>query len=307
MVKDTSLTSYGAILQFWKGAKKAGWYLPPAAVVKKEAYPFLDSPYVDPIKVQNKISVIRGWLYLTKTKGSELELCDPYTEYTEKFSVCSQMLHAITGAKHMHLDNVIFLLSNGFSESSIMDKLQERYGYGASLIDPGPHYDSVKEILTECMHLCTGEYVFPVKGTPYATLTRYEGAIQFGRYEPHEYVDGLGIALGVPTQLAYEEIVPCLLSAASEVSHALQEVREHRIIREAQTGGVIREETSRNTIDPNLQYAIDQIHGYCAQVQLGLGNVEESRRNAAMLSMEGHAEDFDMDLGGFIGDDDVDY
>jgi len=302
--KDRSLTEYGAILAFWKGAKKGGWYLPPRAAVQRQKLPdIMYKPYKDPTGVSNKISVSRAWLYLTNLRGGNLKICDPYVEYTSKFDVCSGMLNSISGGKHMHLDNIVFLLSNGFTESSLIDKLEEKYGLGSYLKEPGPYCQVVKDLILDCMDLTQGEYVFPIRGLPNSVLTRYEGAYQSSRYSTWNIEDGYGLVYALPDSLGFEEILPTIHLAAQEASSVLHTHLGRIAINPpgAKHSTAVRDSAAVET-HLSLSYAISMMAGFSAQAALAL-NPDYVRNSEAAAAIEGGEEGYasDLDLGDMFG------
>jgi len=302
--KDKSITEYGAILEFWKNAKKGGWYLPPKAAVSIREHSPLDyKPYKDSNNCSNRISVQRAWLYLTKAKGSKLDICDPFVEYASRFDVCSRMINSLSGAKHMHLDNIVFLLVNGFSESSIIDKLEERYGIGAYLKDPGPGSQEVRDMISEIMSITQGDYVFPLRGTPFSILTRLQNEDYISRWKSWDCIDGFGLAYAIPDRIGFEEFASSIPIFAQELSLELKKCREGwslptRTVAPVTTS--VNPEADR--VRQDLSYAISMMAGFSAQAVLALNPESYNGNEAAALAMEGDVGyDSDVSFGDMFG------
>jgi len=302
MLKDRSMTSYGAILDYWKEAKKGGWYLPPAAAVKSGVFPDMYKPFSTDVMPDERISVSRAWLYLTKQRGANLKICDPYFDYTSPFDVVSRMARAVTGSKHMHIDNMTFILANGYSETKIVSKLESRYGFGAYIKDPDPVYDDVKQLLLESFAPCQGEYVFPLPRLPFSILTRM-GEVDFdARWVVNRASrESLAIAHAVPDDRGYQEdILPDVASFAEHIDMLLKPARakqamfRHGVYEEKE----IIPSTSQTGLD--LQYAISQIQGFMRQAFLTAKPNNENYGCAPADLMDGGSEgnllDGDADL-----------
>jgi len=303
MRKDRKSTSFGAITDFWRDAKKGGWYLPPRAAVKCGGLsPLLYKSYKDPHPYPNKISVSRAWLYLTNQRGGNLKISDPYVRYTSYNDVCSRMLHSLTGATHMRLENIVFLLSNGFSSSRIISKLEERYGIGSYVYDPGPEFNEVKELLLDSMSVTTGGYVFPLRGMPWSILTRYEGEFQISRWSSWDCEDGFALAMGLKDPDRSESISTFIPLAAQEFSLELQLARGSRFtIPKANIPKQEAKPPDPDT-DQHLQYIVSMIEGFSRQVRLALHPEDFDRGYTAAEAMEGgDGYDSDLDLGGMFG------
>jgi hypothetical protein len=304
MQKDRSITGYGAVLQFWDDAKKGGWYFPPAAAIKKGVFPTLYEPYNDPTWVKSKISVNRAYLHLTKQRGANLKICDPYVSYTSNFDVCSDMLNSISGGKHMHLSNAVFVLANGYSETSFMKKVEDRYGPGAFMKDSGPDTQLITELIRDSMKPTSGDYVFPLRGYPTSILTRYEGADHNSRWKSWDCEDGFAMAYGHPDPAWISENLPGIPLIAQSITAELLEARNVRKrYAQASHSHNVEDSLLPDDIKSKLRYTVAMIEGYTRQAILALNPdynaYGDTSADAVMGADIGY--DSDISLGDMFG------
>jgi len=168
-------TEYGVMLQFWESVKKLGWYLPPRSKIKREEFPH---DKINRKELENqlppKIDRVRAWLHLTKQRGSTIKVCDPWTAYTDYESVCSMLLRAVSGARHIRLSDCIFAILNNYNLTELMKKLRKMYG-PCTIIGTMDENDDVRELIKESIKTTAGDYVFPLAGSPYSFLTKLAG------------------------------------------------------------------------------------------------------------------------------------
>jgi hypothetical protein len=185
-------TEYGELLTFWDKIKKVGWYLPPRYRLKKRDFPYPGPLLPTKDSLASKISRERAWLHLTRSKGSDVSVIDPYIEYKSNMDVCSILLTSLTKGQHRSLDEVAFAILNNYDLEELYLKLLEVYGRDFTIIEISPEIDAVKDVLRGCMAPTKGNFVFPLQNTPYSILTDLEGESPLLRYPD---VDSTGVAI----------------------------------------------------------------------------------------------------------------
>jgi hypothetical protein len=194
----TSDTEYGELLTFWDNIKKVGWYLPPRFRLRKRDFPY-PGPLIKEVKTSlTKMSRERAWLHLTRVKGATVSTIDPYLEYTSYKDVCSYLLTSVSGGRHRSLDEVAFAILNNYDLEELYHKLHRVYGRDFTILDFSPELQAVKEVIRDCMSPIKGNYVFPLRNTPYSILTDLEGECPLLRF-PDVDATGVAILLSNPT------------------------------------------------------------------------------------------------------------
>jgi hypothetical protein len=300
MVKDTSLTGLGALSEAWKTFKKGGWYLPPRTAVMYGDTPHHYSTYTPPTMEASKISPNRAYLHLTKMRGSIIDICDPSVEYTSNFEVASQLVHRLSGGKPTSLDTIVFLVSNGYENEKVMDKLVSMYGVGVTLKDPDPASVAIKELLLEALYPTTGEYIFPMSGLPNSFLTRDSEWDAYKRYEHIASMESLALLNGVADETKYAEISASLPAFASGADQILKDFRGVRVISRRDHSAKEPDYRPPAEADKSIDYYRLMIHGFAAAAKLPYTDYAEQEDSRPTFDVDDYEEiEGDYDLGIF--------
>jgi hypothetical protein len=213
-----STTEYGAMLEFWDSVKRLGWYLPPQSMVTSSE---IDYGAICHEELNNqlpaRIDRSRAWLYLSEQRGSTVKVVDPWFAYTDYESVCSAMLRSISGAKHTRLSDCVFSIVNNYNLEELSKKLFKMYG-PCYIKDSLTENHWALDLIKDSMKSTSGDFVFPLAGSPYSFLTKLE------EYSPllnRPYVNATGAALLLGNKdLNYScwEFPPEAFSFAEELS-----------------------------------------------------------------------------------------
>jgi len=295
------LTEYGQLLKFWDDIKGIGWYLPPRFRLKKREFPTPGRLTKGPKANPTKISRDRAWLYLTRIKGSNLKIIDPFEEFSSYQDVCSKLLTSLSGGVHRSIDEVAFAILNNYDLEELYLKLKEKFGE-MTIIDISPELDQVKEIINEAMTSTKGHYVYPLPGTSYSILTDLEENSPLLRYPE---LDGTAVALLLGNKdlnlTSWEFPIEARFYAQDIKTSYAKYVLEATIKKPAKQIPEEAEELTPEALE-NLSYYREMIKGAVAHLALGFG--DHSNISEEILSIDGPStsafDDEDFDMGGMF-------
>jgi hypothetical protein len=166
------LTCYGCLIDFWNKIDDVGWYIPLDSKVKvlTDYDKTLGFTY-SPEGTKHEFSIMRAWLYLTKHRGSNLNIIDSEFHFTSLKTVAMALLNKLSDNKFKKFSDV----RDTFVRRYNQEALKEVLGLGAcQVIVTGEDSKDFYEIITEILD-CRGEYVAPLYNTGYSFLTSYPG------------------------------------------------------------------------------------------------------------------------------------
>jgi hypothetical protein len=108
---------------------KFGWYLPPVFALERA-----DAPLCNVLKKVNKvdpfksISSTRLYYWLTKIKGSRLDICIPYADMANNMDIAGALLYRLSGGRHRTLYECAYALETGYDLNEVYETLQDKLG-----------------------------------------------------------------------------------------------------------------------------------------------------------------------------------
>jgi hypothetical protein len=170
--RKKGISCYGALMEYWNKIDDLGWYIPPDSKLK------VISEYDNPLETlytpkgtHQELSVMRAWLYLTKHRGSQLNIVDSNYHLSNLKDTAMALLNKLSDNLFMNFSHV----RDAFVRKYNQESLKEVLGLGSpAVIVTGEDSKDFYEIITEILG-CRGKYVAPLYNTGYSILTNYPG------------------------------------------------------------------------------------------------------------------------------------
>jgi hypothetical protein len=290
----TSYTELGALHLFWDRCKKTGFYLPPIFALEPLEGSHVASDYVAE-RPRDRFSKERAWLYLTKQRGSTVDVNDPYTSYSSYAQVAGMLLRSLSGSRHTTIHQCAFALENGYDLEKLSVSLWRKLGklYVVKR-DQDPCLETIA-LLSESMKPFEGDTVFPLKGTPYSILTEYCESSSMTRFDS---VTEIGAALVMSMPILKNDFGDYPVSSfvfAESLEEAFIETFVHTSFKGVRDKKrEVDDEVEDHLGRENLDYFKKMIAGVWAHLSVNFGSHEETLERGFSIDEE-YTSAFDVD------------